>query len=56
MLSTGAITLVALLPGDEFMAWGWRLPFIASIVLVAVALWAPLERAGDAGVSGAQSQ
>ncbi|MBT2552521.1 MFS transporter [Arthrobacter sp. ISL-5] len=39
LLSTGAITLVALLPKDDFMAWGWRLPFIASIVLVAVALW-----------------
>jgi MFS family permease len=39
LLSTGAITLVALLPRDDFMAWGWRLPFIASIVLVAVALW-----------------
>jgi MFS family permease len=39
LLSTGAITLVALLPRDDFMAWGWRLPFIASIALVAVALW-----------------
>lgn len=39
LLSTGAITLVALLPRGDFMAWGWRLPFIASIVLVAVALW-----------------
>ncbi|QHK20641.1 MFS transporter [Pseudarthrobacter psychrotolerans] len=39
LLSTGAITLVALLPKDDFMTWGWRLPFIASIVLVAVALW-----------------
>ena len=38
-LSTGAITLVALLPKEDFMAWGWRLPFIASIILVAVALW-----------------
>lgn len=32
------VLLVAVLPRDEFMAWGWRLPFIASIVLVAVAL------------------
>ncbi|MFD1213697.1 MFS transporter [Arthrobacter sp. GCM10027362] len=39
LLSTGAITLVALLPRDDFMSWGWRLPFLASIVLVGVALW-----------------
>jgi len=25
--------------GDEFMTWGWRLPFMISIVLVAIGLW-----------------
>jgi MFS family permease len=39
LLSTAAITLVTLLPKDDFMTWGWRIPFIASIVLVGVALW-----------------
>lgn len=39
LLSTGAITLVTLLPREDFMAWGWRLPYLASIVLVGVALW-----------------
>jgi MFS family permease len=39
LLSTGAITLVTLLPRDDFMTWGWRLPYLASIILVGVALW-----------------
>lgn len=39
LLSTAAITLVALLPHDDFMSWGWRIPFLASILLVGVALW-----------------
>ncbi|WP_028921916.1 MFS transporter [Pseudonocardia acaciae] len=39
LLSTGAVALVSLLPRSEFLSWGWRLPYLASIVLVAVALW-----------------
>ena len=35
-LSTGAFALVSLLPDAAFYAWGWRLPFLASILLVAV--------------------
>jgi MFS transporter, MHS family, shikimate and dehydroshikimate transport protein len=29
-LAAGAFALVSLLPHDAFMAWGWRLPFLAS--------------------------
>jgi MFS family permease len=25
--------------GDDFITWGWRIPFIVSIVLVAIGLW-----------------
>ncbi len=28
-----------LIPADMFAAWGWRVPFIISIVLLAVSLW-----------------
>ena len=28
-----------LIPADAFAAWGWRVPFIISIVLLAVSLW-----------------
>ena len=29
----------ALLPEDDFQAWGWRIPFLMSIILVAVGWW-----------------
>lgn len=37
-LSTGAFALASMLPNDQFMSWGWRLPFLASAVLVIVGL------------------
>jgi MHS family shikimate/dehydroshikimate transporter-like MFS transporter len=36
MLSTGAFALASLLPEDEFLSWGWRVPFLASVVMFAV--------------------
>lgn len=39
LLSTLAFALVSQLPADAFESWGWRLPFLASIILVAVGLW-----------------
>ena len=38
LLATGAFFLVSLLPGDVFLTWGWRLPFLASAVLIAAGL------------------
>lgn len=37
-LATLAFFLASLLPADTFEAWGWRLPFLASAVLVVVGL------------------
>ncbi|WP_323120265.1 shikimate transporter [Burkholderia alba] len=40
VLATGIVSLLSHLLGDEaFRAWGWRLPFVFSIVLVLVGLW-----------------
>lgn len=36
LLSTGAFSLLSMLPEDDFMSWGWRVPFIASLALVIV--------------------
>ncbi len=34
ILSIGAFALASLLPESDFQAWGWRLPFLFSILLV----------------------
>jgi MHS family shikimate/dehydroshikimate transporter-like MFS transporter len=39
MLATLSFGLVATLPEDAFLTWGWRVPFLASIVLVALGVW-----------------
>jgi len=39
LLSSGAFALVNLLPDDDFLEWGWRLPFLASSLLVATGLY-----------------
>ncbi|WP_261624216.1 MFS transporter [Nesterenkonia marinintestina] len=39
LLSTLAFSAVSQLPDEQFDSWGWRLPFIASILLVVIGLW-----------------
>lgn len=39
LLATGAFALVTLMPRGHFESWGWRLPFLASIVLVGIGLY-----------------
>lgn len=29
----------AIIPEDDFVAWGWRVPFLLSILLLAISLW-----------------
>jgi MFS family permease len=38
-LANGAVLLFSWLSGDQFLVWGWRIPFLISIVMVAVGLW-----------------
>jgi len=38
LTSTIIFSLFARLPADQFLAWGWRVPFLMSIVLVVVGL------------------
>ena len=39
LLSNGILALTTALTGPSFGAWGWRIPFLISIVLVGVGLW-----------------
>jgi MFS family permease len=40
LAAVGAFTGASvLMPEEEFLSWGWRLPFLASAVLVVVGLW-----------------
>ncbi len=41
--STGIfLVLTEVMTYDDFLAWGWRIPFLASAVLVGVGLWVRL--------------
>ncbi|KHK95232.1 hypothetical protein LK09_19650 [Microbacterium mangrovi] len=40
LLAVGALFVMnAVLPEDQFLAWGWRIPFLASAVLVVITFW-----------------
>lgn len=36
ILSAGVFALVSKLPEEDFLSWGWRVPFLSSVVLVAL--------------------
>ena len=56
LLSTGMVTVTAKLTGGDFESWGWRVPFLASIVLVALGLWVRLRVAESPEFTAAREQ
>src|SRR5277367_5511010 len=38
-LANLAVLVFSWLSGDQFLTWGWRIPFLISIVMVGVGLW-----------------
>ena len=42
LLSTGAVSLCSHLMGASFETWGWRIPFLASVLLIGVGMWVRL--------------
>ncbi len=43
LLSTGMVKLFSAVAGSGFDSWGWRVPFLASIVLVGIGLYVRLK-------------
>jgi metabolite-proton symporter len=43
LLSTALVQLMSSTTGDDFLTWGWRVPFLASILLVGVGLYVRLQ-------------
>ncbi|MGM9922640.1 MAG: MFS transporter [Bacillus sp. (in: firmicutes)] len=39
LLGTLALSVMSLLPEEDFLSWGWRVPFILSALLVIFGLW-----------------
>ena len=39
LLATIMLAIMALLPADDFLAWGWRVPFLMSAALLVVGLY-----------------
>ncbi|SJM64442.1 MFS transporter [Gulosibacter sp. 10] len=39
LLASLAWMLVSLLPEEQLLSWGWRVPFLASIIIAGVGLW-----------------
>src|SRR6201746_526778 len=42
LLAAGAFAVVTLLPREDMMSWGWRLPFLASFLLIIVGIYVRL--------------
>ena len=39
LLAAAAFALVTLLPREDLMSWGWRLPFLASFLLIVIGIY-----------------
>lgn len=39
VMASGAVALLGGLPREDFLSWGWRIPYLASIVLIGLSIW-----------------
>ena len=53
LIANGLLAVMAVVQSEaDFLAWGWRIPFLLSAVLVLIGLWIRLVGGGVAGVQG----
>lgn len=39
LLSVAVVTVITLLPDESFLSWGWRIPFLVSVLLLAIGIY-----------------
>lgn len=42
LLSVAVVTVITLLPDDALLSWGWRIPFLVSLILLALGVYVRL--------------
>ncbi|WP_460355009.1 MFS transporter [Mycobacterium sp. ZZG] len=42
LLSVAVVTVITLLPDDDLLSWGWRIPFLISVLLLAIGIYVRL--------------
>lgn len=55
VLASASIAPLGLLPEREFLAWGWRIPFLASVVIVAFGMYVRVRMAETPAFADAAS-
>jgi MHS family shikimate/dehydroshikimate transporter-like MFS transporter len=55
VLATGVLLLFTLMPADQFLAWGWRIPFLLSLVVVIPGMFIRAKVAETADYAKAQA-
>lgn len=56
LLSTATVALFTLLPPEQFLAWGWRIPFLLSAALLVIGLYVRLSVTESPIFEGARKQ
>jgi len=56
VLSAAVFYLVQLMPEESFMAWGWRIPFLLSVVIFAVGMYIRTHLTESADFSATKAQ
>jgi hypothetical protein len=48
-LANLAVLVFSWISGDQFLVWGWRIPFFISIIMVGMGQWIPAPASSNQG-------